>query len=238
VDCGPAGLAGATLAVQGFAQPGEEVLVRIALADGRAVSTVLRAAAPALAVPARPGGAVLRSYLILGVRHILLGWDHLLFVLGLVLLVAGARRLIATLTAFTAAHSITLSLAALGVVHVPAPPVEAAIALSIVFLAAELCRGPQTSFAARRPYGVALAFGLLHGLGFAGALAEAGLPPGDIPRALFGFNLGVELGQLLFVAAVLLAGRLLRPAARPLAYGIGTLAAYWCWERVAAFWIR
>jgi hydrogenase/urease accessory protein HupE len=171
----------------------------------------------------------------LGIRHILGGPDHLLFVLGLVLLVRGRRALAATVTAFTAGHSVTLSLAMLGVVHVPPAPVEALIAASIFVVAVELRRDGATG---RRPWWMAGTFGLLHGLGFAGALAQVGLPDTDIPLALAAFNVGIEIGQLLFVAAVLsigllLRGRLARWRAVP-AYGIGTLAAFWVFERVAA----
>src|SRR4029077_11906046 len=135
----------------------------------------------------------------------LFGFDHLLFVLALILIVPSRRMLLATITAFTVAHSITLSLATLGVVHVPGPPVEATIALSIILLACEIVRlrHGEPSLTSRWPWAVAFTFGLLHGFGFAGALAELGLPQGDIPLALFSFNVGVEIGQLVFVGAVL-----------------------------------
>ncbi len=250
LQCGPEGLRGATVAVRGLDLPGDEVLARVVLNDGRTLSAVLRGDAPELHVPDRAGGrAVARGYVGLGIRHILGGYDHLLFVLALLLLVPGPRRLLLTVSAFTAAHSLTLSLATLGLARVPQPPVEAAIALSIVLLAAELCREDEATWTARRPWLVALAFGLLHGLGFAGALGEAGLPEGEVPLALLGFNAGVEIGQVLFVAAALLAGAVLRhlravcvpgpPGHRPrrvIAYGIGSLAAFWCFQRVAAFW--
>jgi hydrogenase/urease accessory protein HupE len=182
---------------------------------------------------------------VLGVEHILAGIDHLLFVLALLLIVRGSRRIVATITAFTIAHSLTLVAATLGWVHVPGPPVEAIIALSIVFVAAEVVhelRGKE-GLTARAPWVVAFSFGLLHGLGFAGALAEVGLPQKAIPVALLTFNVGVELGQLLFVAVVLLLGavfgRLM--AAKPawttgaVAYGIGAVAAFWTLERVVSF---
>ena len=144
-------------------------------------------------------------YLKLGVEHILFGVDHLLFVLALLIITDGTMRLIKTVTAFTVAHSITLTAATLGFVHVPQPPVEATIALSIVFVAAEIVhqRGGREGITARAPWVVAFTFGLLHGFGFAGALSEIGLPQGDIPLALLFFNVGVEVGQLLFIAAVL-----------------------------------
>ena len=186
-----------------------------------------------------------RTYFLLGVEHILLGIDHLLFVLALLLLVRDVWMLIKVITAFTVAHSITLVLAALGWAHIPQVPVEAVIALSIMFVAAELVRqvGPENDFTKRAPWVVAFAFGLLHGLGFGGALKEIGLPQTDVPLALLSFNLGVEAGQLLFVGAVLairatierlLVFKLpwLRSA---LGYGIGSLAAVWLVQRVALF---
>ena len=176
--------------------------------------------------------------------NILRGWDHLLFVLALVLLVGWGRSLAWTITSFTAGHSITLALASLGVVHVPQAPIEAAIALSIYFLAVELTsarRGKQT-LTQRAPWAVAAGFGLLHGLGFAGALAEVGLPTAEIPLALFSFNVGIELGQLAFVGAVLLVAAALRrvPVAWPQwakavpAYGIGTMATFWFLQRAVS----
>ena len=186
-----------------------------------------------------------RRYLGLGIEHILLGVDHLLFVFGLLLLVRGPWMLIKTITAFTLAHSITLALATLGFVAVPARPVDAAIALSIMFLGAEILRARQgrPGLAASRPWIVAFAFGLLHGLGFAGALTELGLAPGEIPLALLFFNIGVEIGQLMFVGACLALAWALRQLkvswprwAAPLpAYAIGTLAAFWFIERTSGF---
>jgi HupE / UreJ protein len=198
---------------------------------------------------------VARSYFGLGVEHILLGADHLLFVLALLFLVASGPRLAGTVTAFTVAHSLTLAAATLGWVHVPQAPVEAAIALSIVFVAAEVLHGAggRPALAARKPWLVAFAFGLLHGLGFAGALRALGLPEHAIPAALTFFNVGVEVGQLLFIAAVFALfalARRLRPAAaadtwalaarlaRPVAYAIGITAAFWVLDRTAGFWTR
>jgi hypothetical protein len=184
-----------------------------------------------------------RRYVGLGIEHILLGIDHLLFVAGLLLLVRGPWMLIKTITAFTLAHSITLALATLGFVAVPSRPVDAAIALSIMFLGAEILRARQgrPGLAARRPWVVAFAFGLLHGLGFAGALTALGLAPGEIPLALLFFNVGVEIGQLLFVGACLALAWALRQLqvswprwAVPLpAYAIGTIAAFWFIERTS-----
>jgi hydrogenase/urease accessory protein HupE len=235
LDCA-SGLAGGEIGVRALAGMGEDALLRVELADGRAFSAVLRPGAELFAIPAAAqGGAALRGYVALGVEHIALGFDHLLFVLGLFLLAGSARRIAAAVTAFTAAHSLTLSLAALGFVHLPAPPVEACIALSVALLAAELARGEGRSFLRQRPWTGAFAFGLLHGLGFAGGLAELGLPPREVPLALFGFNAGVELGQLAFVAVLALLAALVRPPRRVLAYAMGTAAMFLCADRVAAF---
>jgi hydrogenase/urease accessory protein HupE len=226
------------------------VMLTVRWADGSTARQFFAGTGAAIEVPLhalQAGSGSLRQtalrYLGLGIEHILLGIDHLLFVLGLLLIVRGAWMLIKTITAFTLAHSITLALATLGLVRVPAPPVDAAIALSIAFLAAEIvhARRGRPGLAARKPWLVAFAFGLLHGLGFAGALTQLGLPPGEVPAALLFFNLGVEIGQLLFVALVLALGWALRQLqvswprwAAPLpAYAIGTLAAFWLIERVS-----
>lgn len=180
-------------------------------------------------------------YTSLGIEHILLGIDHLLFVLGLLLIVRGPWMLVKTITAFTVAHSVTLGLATLGFVHVPPRPVEAAIALSIVFLAVEIIHGRQgrEGLAFRFPWVVAFSFGLLHGFGFAGALSDVGLPPQEIPIALLFFNIGVEVGQLVFVLAVIIVIWLFKKLKIPkmsmaepvTAYSIGTLAMYWFLQR-------
>ena len=225
-----------------------DVLARVQLLDGAYSTTLVHPKQPWLEVePARGALAVAGAYLRHGIEHILFGYDHLLFVFALILVVRGARRLVWTITAFTGAHSITLALATLRVVSVPGPPVEATIALSILLLATEIVRlqSGRESLAAQKPWLVAFAFGLLHGFGFAGALSGIGLPRGDIPLALLAFNLGVELGQLAFIAAVLgamalvrridfgvVAQRYLRPAAP---YAIGSLAAFWFFERLTAF---
>ena len=242
----PGGLAGQTIRVDGLAGSAVDVLVRVERSDGSAQVARLVPARPQFVVETTPGPLeVARTYTVLGVEHILIGFDHLLFVLALLFLVRGGRRLVWTITSFTLAHSLTLAAATLGFVNVPGPPVEATIALSIVFLAREMvttARGQQ-SFTERAPWIVAFTFGLLHGLGFAGVLAEIGLPQNAIPLALLCFNLGVELGQLLFVAAALAAFHALRRwDPRPLtvwralpAYAIGSIAAYWLVARVAAF---
>ena len=197
-------------------------------------------------IPARQGGwEVAATYLKLGVEHILLGIDHLLFVLALILIAPNTRQLILAITAFTVAHSITLAAATLGFVEVPSRPVEATIALSIVSVAAEIVnlRHGWVDLAARMPWIVAFTFGLLHGFGFAGALSEVGLPQGHIPVALLFFNLGVEVGQLLFVGGVLsiVAGFRLTRASYPHwaelipPYAIGTIAMFWVIQRVALF---
>jgi hydrogenase/urease accessory protein HupE len=185
---------------------------------------------------------VLRRYGGLGVEHILTGADHLAFVLGLLLLVRGWWRLVETISAFTLAHTLTLGLAVLGLVRVPPAPVEAMIALSIVLVAVEVLAPPDAAptLAHRAPWLVAFLFGLMHGLGFAGALADLGLPPDHVPAALLAFNGGVEVGQLAFVAAMLGPVWLLRRGPRWLqmlpAYGIGSIAVAWTVERVVAFW--
>ncbi|MEZ5446912.1 MAG: HupE/UreJ family protein [Gammaproteobacteria bacterium] len=239
-------LPGQTVRVAGLEATMTDALVRMTFADGTEWVRRLTPQAPAAAIPAEHSRlAVAAEYLKLGVEHILVGIDHLLFVLALLLITRGAWRLVKTITAFTVAHSITLALATLGFVHVPPPPVEAVIALSIVFVAAEVLRARRgrEGIAARAPWTVAFAFGLLHGFGFAGALSEVGLPEGHVPVALLFFNVGVEIGQLLFVAAALgfvsalRAVRISVPrwAAIVPAYAIGCVAMFWVIQRVAAF---
>ncbi len=245
VVCEPAGLVGARVGFTGLGDARIDALVRVTLADGRLIRGVVRGAAPLLAIPERERQLdVVRAYVAIGVEHILTGIDHLLFVAGLLLLVRGRRLLIETITAFTVGHSITLSLAVLDIVRVPSRPIELLIALSVFLLAAELAREPEVpaSLLRRRPWAMALVFGLLHGLGFAGALREVGLPQADVPLALFSFNLGIEIGQLAFVTALLAAAALLhalrvawpRWALRIPLYTMGSLAAFWCFERAAA----
>jgi hydrogenase/urease accessory protein HupE len=225
-----------------------DVLVRVAFLDGTSSTRLVRGNRPWVELTAAPGSVtVAGAYLAHGVEHILFGYDHLLFVLALILIVPSTRMLFFTVTAFTIAHSLTLALATLRVVHVPGPPVEASIALSILLLATELVRARrgQIGLTARWPWLVAFGFGLLHGFGFASALIDLGLPQGDIPLALFAFNVGVECGQLCFVAAVLslaALARRIRPVARmgryasqAAPYAIGALAAFWFVERLARF---
>lgn len=223
-----------------------DALLRLAPLDGGAQSYRLTAAEPSVVLAEKPAsGQVWRSYFTLGVEHILAGWDHLLFVIALVLLVRRGWAVVKAVTAFTVAHSLTLAgttLGLVGLVGLAGPPVEALIALSIVFLAVELARGKEASLTLRYPWAIAFAFGLFHGFGFADALAEIGLPEGEIPAALLAFNLGVEAGQLAVVAAVLallaavsrLEPRALAPALRVSAYGIGVTASYWLIDRLVA----
>ncbi|RFC53017.1 MAG: HupE / UreJ protein [Verrucomicrobia bacterium] len=242
----PGGLDGQSIAIEGLSSTKIDALVRVT--DVKGVTQTFRATPdePSVIIAAAASGwQVARTYTALGIEHILLGIDHLLFVLALVLLVKGWRRLVGTITAFTVAHSLTLAAATLGLVHVPGPPVEACIALSIVFVAAEILRSRagNPGLTERAPWVVAFTFGLLHGLGFAGALTEVGLPQHAIPLSLLFFNVGVELGQLAFIAAVLAITALARRVPLPLPrwahlvppYVIGSVAMFWVIERIAAF---
>lgn len=241
------GIVGETVVIDGLSSTFTEVLARVIRADGATQVARLTPSAPSFVVEATPDAfAVIKSYLLFGFAHILSGFDHLLFVLALLILVPNMRILIWTITAFTVAHSITLAAATLGFVNFPQPPVEAVIALSIVFVASEIIHVSQgrPGLTQRKPWVVSFTFGLLHGLGFAGALTEVGLPEKAIPLALLFFNVGVELGQLVFVAAIilliLLAKRLLREIPRwtptAAAYAIGIVASYWTIDRVLGFW--
>jgi len=219
VDCGARGLGGARIEVSGLAWAGSDALLRVALLDGGRVQTILRPDAPSYTLPSAPQGRaeVGAAYLRLGVEHLLTGWDHLAFVLGLVLLVAGRRRLVATITAFTLGHSITLSLAALNIVTPPARVIEPAIALSIVFVGTDnLLRGSGRDLRAW----AALAFGLIHGFGFANVLREFGLPGEALGWSLFSFNVGVEIGQLAIVVVVATLLELLRRRSHALGHRV------------------
>ena len=251
------GLTGARIGIAGLAATSTDVLVRLERLDGTTQVLRLTPAAPSFVVEAAPGRLeVASTYLRLGIEHILSGFDHLLFVLALLILVKSPGRLLWTITAFTVAHSLTLALATFDLVRLPAPPVEATIALSIVFVASEIIHRQQgrSSLTQRWPWAVAFCFGLLHGLGFAGALAAIGLPQNAIPLALLFFNAGVELGQLLFIAGVLLAlagarfmlsavgRRAIAPAwhaatERVAAYAIGSVAAFWLIDRSLGFFL-
>ncbi len=237
------GLAGQTISIEGLEAFTTDVLVRVQHADGGVETHVLKPVAPAVTL--RSAGDTRRgvgAYLYLGVEHILLGVDHLLFVLGLLLIVRDRWMLVKTVTAFTIAHSITLAVATFGVAQVAPAPLNAAIALSILFLGPEIVRRwrGQTSFTIRHPWVVAFAFGLLHGFGFASGLAQLGLPKGEIPLALLLFNVGVEVGQLAFVLLILLLERSFhlleihwpRIVERAPGYLVGTLGAFWTIQRV------
>ena len=236
-------LFGRAVAIDGLASTLTDVLVRVQRADGSTQVARLTPSSPSFQVEAVPGNLSLAiTYMTIGMKHILLGIDHLLFVLALLLVARDLRTLVWTITAFTVAHSLTLAAATLGFVNSPQDPVEVVIALSIVFMAGEIAR--DTSIAWRRTWSVAFAFGLLHGLGFAGALSEIGIPENAVPLALLFFNIGVEIGQLAFIFAVLAGIHLLRrwaplrPAAAriAIAYGIGTIASFWTIQRVVGFW--
>ncbi len=237
---GADGLVGETLGVEALGANQASAMLMISLLDGRQYQAVLNAEQPSFTVPAEPGtGEVMGDYSLLGMEHIWGGMDHLLFVFGLLLLVGGGTRLLWTITAFTVGHSITLSLVTLGFFDYPVALVEFAIALSIFVLAVELTRVERHDVLWRNPWWLAGGFGLLHGMGFAGALAETGLPQDNVPLALLFFNIGIEVGQLTFIFAALALWWLVR---RPLApwqdrllpvpvYVLGALSAMWCIER-------
>lgn len=246
-------IVGKSIRIQGLSTQRTDVLVRIEYSDTRSDTIRLTPDNASVTLTEAPTAmGVLTSYLWLGFEHILEGLDHLLFVFALLLLIRDTWRLIGAITAFTIAHSITLGLAALGYVTLPGPPVEAIIALSIVFLAIEVLKhDPQNPrLSERAPWLVSFAFGLLHGLGFAGALTEIGLPEGDIPLALLGFNIGVELGQIAFVLVVATCLTILRQIMQTVpshvkgltaytptltAYAVGGIATFWLVERISGF---
>jgi hydrogenase/urease accessory protein HupE len=233
--------------IEGLENTNTDVLMRLKWLDGRLATVRLSSSSPGYLVPEKNTTSdIVDTYLWLGIEHILFGVDHLLFVFALLLIVKNIRPLIATITAFTLAHSITLGAATLGFVHVPQQPVEAVIALSILFLAMEFVNDKRgrSCVAAKWPWLVAFIFGLLHGFGFAGALSEIGLPQKAIPLALVFFNVGVEIGQLLFVATALLLGWMVRKLKQPkiqdwaetvVIYSIGGLSSFWLFERISVF---
>ena len=244
------GLEGGVIRIDGLDQTRTDVLVRFDFANGINESRHLTPGDSSFTVPTIPSRLeVVRTYLVLGFQHILSGIDHLMFVLALLLLVKGVGRLIVTVTAFTLAHSLTLAGATLGFVNMPGPPIEAAIALSIMFVASEIMHNRQgeTGLTERYPWVVAFTFGLLHGFGFAGALAQIGLPQTSIPIALLFFNVGVEFGQVFFIACVFAVIATFRLIARYInapgltwvsvvpVYVIGSVAAFWVIQRLAAF---
>jgi hydrogenase/urease accessory protein HupE len=240
------GIRGDQLYFEGLEKTLIDVLISIKMSDGVQYSSMIKPANPIYVIPLVPDQwSVIKTYVFLGIEHILFGVDHLLFVLALLLITKGFGRLVKTITAFTIAHSITLSLATLGMVGLPVSPVEAVIALSIVFLAVELIHyyNGREGLTVRYPWVVAFIFGLLHGFGFARALLEVGLPQSDIPVALLFFNVGVELGQLAFVMVVMgllwILGKI--KIAWPIwlkwvpPYAIGSIATFWLIERVLGF---
>jgi hydrogenase/urease accessory protein HupE len=239
-------IAGETILIDGLAATQIDALLEIELADGTTHSAILKPANPSFVIPAIASSwEVAKSYWYMGVEHILSGIDHLMFVLALMLLIRNNWMLFKAITAFTISHSITLGLSTLGLVHIPTGPTEAVIALSIVFLASELIRSREGKFSLseQHPWIVAFAFGLFHGLGFAGALTELGLPEHAIPMALVSFNVGVECGQLLFIGVLLAIMFALRkvkfawPAGswRMMPYIIGSMASFWFIQRLGSF---
>ena len=239
-------LTGQTILIEGLAAVQTDVLLLVQLKDGSQHSAILRPASPAFTIPVEASKLeIAGDYWLMGTVHILEGADHLLFVLALLLIVNGLGPLVKAVTAFTVAHSITLALATLNVIQMPSAPTEAIIALSILFLAAEIVHkhNGQLGVTERWPWLIAFLFGLFHGLGFAGALSEIGVPQAGVPLALLMFNVGVETGQLLFIGVVLGLIALLKrlpinapPGAwRVLPYSIGGLAAYWTIDRVMSF---
>ena len=246
ISAEPDGLGGKRIEFPGLQLTITDALVRIQMLDGSESTTLVHPSQAWMEVTSSRGLlAVAASYTLLGIEHIGFGIDHLLFVLALLIITKGSMRLLKTVTAFTVAHSITLALATLGFVHVPSKPVEATIALSIVFVALEIVRQREGwgGITSRAPWIVAFTFGLLHGFGFAGALSEVGLPQNHIPAALFFFNVGVEIGQIAFIAVVLTLIALVRriPLRMPRwtelipPYAIGSIAMFWVIQRVAAF---
>ena len=242
-------LIGATIEIEGLTAIPVDVIVQIEMVDGSEHSAILRPASASFTVPDRVSKwMVASSYWKIGTIHILEGFDHLLFVLALLLIVSGIWPLLKAVTAFTVAHSITLALATLDIVHMPSSPTEAIIALSIVFLAGEIIHNHQgkTGITERWPWLIAFIFGLFHGLGFAGALSEVGVPQHAVPLALFMFNVGVETGQLLFIGVVITFLTLLRriPITLPqgswrlMPYSIGSIAAFWTIERVVSIFVQ
>jgi hydrogenase/urease accessory protein HupE len=243
IDAGPNGLAGRRIEFAGLQMTITDVLVRVEMLDGRRWTTIARPAQPFVEIAASQSWLeVAGTYVVQGLRHILFGADHLLFVLGLLLIVTNRWMLLKTITAFTVAHSITLAIATLGYANAPVIPLNAAIALSILFLGPEIVKSwrGEMSFTIRHPWVVAFAFGLLHGFGFAGALTSAGLPRTELPLALLSFNGGVEIGQVGFVLLMLALERAFRVmelqwprAIRALpGYAVGSLGAFWTLQRV------
>jgi hydrogenase/urease accessory protein HupE len=240
LHCRERSLVGAVIGVEGIVGSGSDVLIQLHLLDGRRIRAMASARGASFTVPERERPLrVVRDYALLGIEHLASGLDHLLFVTGLLLLVSGGRRILIAVTAFTVGHSATLAIAVLGMARVPTTLVETGIAISLVALAMQLAA--ETPRRRLHPWLLALLFGLLHGFGFAGALREVGLPAEAVPLALFSFNLGIETGQLAFVALALAAtatvfpllDRLPAAAARAPTWVIGSLGVFWCLDRGA-----
>lgn len=246
-------LAGSRIGIQGLERVSTDVLVRIQRLDGTSETARLNARSSSFIVKGAPElWGVVNTYLVFGIEHILKGFDHLLFVACLIFIAGTWRRILVTITGFTLAHSITLTLAGLELVRLPIPPIEATIALSIVFLAREIALDRRDTLTWRHPIAVSASFGLLHGFGFASALAEIGLPQTEIPAALLAFNVGVEIGQVVFVVSVIFifqlitqglkslkvdSGNWVQKIEKPMAYAVGSITMIWTLERVSGFWI-
>jgi hypothetical protein len=243
VHCDGEGMKG-TFAIEGVGKRYSAALVKITWLDGQSHVYTLTGSRPSVelygsADDRRGLAEIFRTYTVLGVQHISSGIDHLLFVVSLLFLVGFNRRLIGTITAFTLAHSLTLACSVFGWMTLRSAPVEACIALSIVLVASESLHDTNT-LARRMPALVSFTFGLVHGLGFAGALKDIGLPQSHLPMALLSFNVGVELGQLMMVLLTYSLVSIPWPkgwlsrARRPALYAVGVVAAFWCWQRIAA----
>ncbi len=249
------GLIGTEIYIEGLSRTMTDALVRVERLDGTTQTTRLSPDKPSFVIQETPGSwDVSKTYTILGVQHIFGGIDHLLFVTCLLLVAGTGRKLLVTITGFTLAHSVTLAMATLDILRLPIPPVEAVIALSVVFLATEIARGDKKGLTYRYPVAVSISFGLLHGFGFAAVLNEIGLPQSDLPLALLFFNVGVEVGQLLFIAILIFAFRILTISAKRIprgsfqsaisikraellaTYAIGAVASFWLLQRVLGFW--
>jgi hydrogenase/urease accessory protein HupE len=252
----PNGFSDSEIYVEGLTGTLTDVLARVENLDGTTQTARLTPDKPFFVIESAPGSfEVTRTYSILGIQHILEGIDHLLFVACLLLVAGMGRKLLITITGFTLAHSVTLALATLDVVRLPVPPVEATIALSIVFLATEIARKDKDGLTYRYPIAVSVSFGLLHGFGFAAVLNQIGLPQSDLPLALLFFNVGVEIGQLLFITALIIVYKLLIQTLITVtkaskskvitlanseliaAYAIGVMGSYWMLERISGFWV-
>lgn len=247
------GLTGVLVTIDGLEKVSTDVLLRVQRLDGTKQVVRLTSTKTSVVITESPTTIeVAKTYLMFGIEHILNGFDHLLFVACLIFIAGTWRRILVTVTGFTLAHSVTLSLAGLELVRLPVPPIEATIALSIVFLAREIALDRRNTLTWRYPIAVSASFGLLHGFGFASALSDIGLPQTEIPAALLAFNVGVEIGQIVFVAGLLLMFWLINQSLKitsfnsinwlgtiekPIAYSVGGITMFWTLERVSGFWI-